>query len=114
MNAVSSLQSVLAPAQANMSGTQNTATRLLAQSIDHGAKGDAKSTFQDFAGGTFYKEMLKSLHKTHGKPAYFHGGQAEKIFQGQLDQQIGEDLAHSHGSQFTDSLYHAFANNSRT
>jgi hypothetical protein len=44
----------------------------------------------------------------HGKPAYFDGGQAEKMFQGQLDQQMAENLAHSHGGQFSDGLYQAF------
>ena len=58
-----------------------------------------KTNFQDFAAGTFYKEMLKSLRKMHGKPAYLYGGQAEKIFQGQMDQQVAENLAHSQGSQ---------------
>jgi Rod binding domain-containing protein len=83
-----------------------TANRLSAGS--HGQKGDVKTNFQDFVAGTFYKEMLKSLHKMHGKPAYLDGGEAEKIFQGQLDQQMAEDLAHSHGSSLTDGLYQAF------
>jgi Rod binding domain-containing protein len=76
-------------------------------------KGDLKSNFQDFVAGTFYKEMLKSLHKMHGKSAYFDGGQAEKIFQGQLDQQTAENLAHSRGSQLSDGLYQAFLQHQR-
>ncbi len=52
--------------------------------------------------------MLKSFRKMHGKPAYLDGGEAEKIFQGQLDQQVAEDLAHSHGSELSDGLYQAF------
>jgi Rod binding domain-containing protein len=79
----------------------------------HSGKGDVKSNFQDFVAGTFYKEMLKSLHKMHGKPAYLDGGQAEKIFQGQLDQQMAEDLAHSHGGQLSDGLYQAFLHHQR-
>jgi Rod binding domain-containing protein len=71
-------------------------------------KTDLKTNFQDFVAGTFYKEMLKSLNKMHGKPAYLDGGQAEKMFQGQLDQQMAENLARSHGSQFSDGLYQAF------
>ncbi len=76
-----------------------------------GGKGDLKSNFQDFVAGTFYKEILKSLNKMHGKPAYLDGGQAEKMFRGQLDQQVAEDLAQSHGSQFSDGLYQAFLQN---
>jgi peptidoglycan hydrolase FlgJ len=82
------------------------ANRLSGQS--RGGKGDLKTNFQDFTAGTFYKEMLKSLRKMHGKPAYLDGGEAEKIFQGQLDQQVAEDLAHSHGGQWSDGLYQAF------
>lgn len=54
-----------------------------------------KSTFQDFAAGTFYKEMLKSLRKMHNKPAYMYGGHAEEVFQGQMDQQVAETFAHA-------------------
>ena len=52
--------------------------------------------------------MLKSLHKMHGKPAYIYGGRAEEIFQGQMDQQIAEDMAHSKGSAISDPLYKGF------
>jgi Rod binding domain-containing protein len=108
----------IAPLQASASQYQDspdraaaTANRLSGSS--HGEKGDLKTNFQDFVAGTFYKEMLKSLHKMHGKAAYFDGGQAEKIFQGQLDQQMAEDLARSHGSQFSDGLYEAFLHHQR-
>jgi Rod binding domain-containing protein len=77
------------------------------------AGSQTRAAFQDFVAGTFYKEMLKSLHQMHGKPAYFHGGQAEKIFQGQLDQQLAEDLARGRGGDFADSLYQAFLQNGR-
>lgn len=89
------------------------ATRRSVGSLDSGSKADLKSTFQDFAAGTFYKEMMKSLHKMHRKPAYLHGGQTEDIFQGQLNQQLAEDLAHEHGGQFADSLYQAFLQTGR-
>ena len=67
-----------------------------------------REAFQDFVAGTFYMQMLKSMRKMHGKAAYFHGGQAEQIFQGQLDQQIAEDLARNQGSAFSDPLFAAF------
>lgn len=72
-----------------------------------------KEAFQDFVAGTFYKQMLKSLRKTHDKAPYFHGGQAEEVFQGQLDQQIAEDLARSEGAPFSDALYRVFQQNLR-
>ncbi len=67
-----------------------------------------QETFQDFVAGTFYKQMLKALRRTHGQPAYFHGGQAEKIFQSQLDQQVAENLARDHGAAFADPLFQSF------
>src|SRR5580704_10187451 len=69
-----------------------------------------KSTFQDFAAGTFYKEMMKSLRKMHNKPAYMYGGHAEEVFQGQMDQEIAESMAHSKGSQISDPLFKGFLN----
>ena len=65
-------------------------------------------TFQDFVAGTFYKQMFKALRRMHKKPAYLHGGQAEQMFQGQLDQQLAEDLAHNNGSAFSDPLFSVF------
>ena len=53
--------------------------------------------------------MLKALRQTQGQPAYFHGGQAEQIFQSQLDQQVAEDLARDHGAAFAEPLFSSFA-----
>jgi hypothetical protein len=111
MSSIAPLQSAALQNQDPTGRATAAASRLNGQ--PHGAKGDLKSGFQDFVAGTFYKEMLKSLHKMHGKPAYLDGGQAEKIFQGQLDQQMAEDLAHSHGGQLSDGLYEAFLQHHR-
>jgi Rod binding domain-containing protein len=106
MTAIASIQTSQLRSQNSVDAASSAASRLSGHS--HDSKGDVKSNFQDFAAGTFYKEMLKSLRKMHGKPAYLDGGQAQKIFEGQLDQQVAEDLAHSHGRQFADGLYQAF------
>jgi len=74
-----------------------------------GQEQDVKQAFQDFVAGTFYKQMLKSLRKSQQPPAYFNGGQAEKIFQGQMDQQIAEDLARNNGAAFADPLFQTFS-----
>ncbi len=74
----------------------------------------AKDAFQDFVAGTFYKMMLKSLRSAEQKPAYFHGGRAEEIFRGQLDQNIAEDLAKEHGAAFSDPLFQVFAQQIRS
>lgn len=77
--------------------------------------GDAKTreAFQQFVAGTFFQQMFKALRDTQQKPKYFHGGQAEEIFQGQLDQQLSEDLAKKHGDQFVGQLYDSFTHNAR-
>lgn len=67
-----------------------------------------REAFQDFVAGTFYGQMLKALRSTQSKPAYFHGGSAEDIFQGQFDQQIAGDLARHHGGSFAGPLFNSF------
>lgn len=68
-----------------------------------------RDKFQEFAAGTFYKQMLKALRSTQREPAYFHGGMGERMFQGQLDEQITDALAQSHGNSFADPLFAAYS-----
>lgn len=68
-----------------------------------------RETFDQFVGETFYGQMLSSMRKTLGKPAYFHGGRAEEIFQGQLDQVLGEQLAKASAKSFTDPMFELFS-----
>src|SRR3990172_10102476 len=70
-----------------------------------------REAFQSAVAGTFFKLMIKSMHKMHGKPAYFHGGQAEEMFQGQMDQVFSENFARSNGASLTDALYQAAVRN---
>jgi Rod binding domain-containing protein len=68
-----------------------------------------REKFQDFAAGTFYKEMLKSLRSGQKHSKYFYGKQAEEIFRGQFDQQIAEDMARQHGAAFANPLFEAYS-----
>lgn len=70
---------------------------------------EVKKVFQEFAAGTFYREMLGSLRKGTGKPAYFHGGYAEDVFRSEMDRHIADDLAAKHGEAFAGPLYENFA-----
>jgi len=70
---------------------------------------ELKEAFQKFVAGTFYKQMFKAMREGQNKPAYFHGGQAEEMFQSQLDQQISEDLATREGGGLSDTLFSAFS-----
>ena len=51
-------------------------------------------------GQTFYGQMLASMRKTQSKTPYFNGGRGEQVFQGQLDQQLAENMAKANGKQF--------------
>jgi tRNA A37 threonylcarbamoyltransferase TsaD len=73
-----------------------------------------RRAFQDFVGQTFYGQMLKAMRKTVGKAAYFNGGQAEKIFQQQLDQVLAEKLSDATAERFSGPMYELFCANRRT
>ena len=66
---------------------------------------ELQGAFQDFVGKSFYGEMLKSMRSTVGEPAYFHGGNAEKIFQQQLDHQIGDEMSNSNGGELSAAMF---------
>uniref|UniRef100_A0A7C4QRY2 Flagellar protein FlgJ N-terminal domain-containing protein n=1 Tax=Schlesneria paludicola TaxID=360056 RepID=A0A7C4QRY2_9PLAN len=69
---------------------------------------DLETTFRRLVGSVFYGQMLKSLRQTVGKPAYLHGGQAEEMFQAQLDQQLAETLSDRLGGPWLDRLFEQF------
>ena len=67
-----------------------------------------RETFDQAVGETLFAQMLKSMRKTVGKPAYFHGGRAEEAFQQQLDQVLAEKMAHSSASQLAGPMFELF------
>lgn len=67
-----------------------------------------RETFNSFVGQVFFGQLLKAMRKTVGKPAYFHGGRAEEIFQQQLDQILGEKLAEVSGEKFSEPMFELF------
>ena len=69
----------------------------------------AQDKFQEFVAGSFYKLMLKSLRSAQKPSKYFNGGQAEKVFQGQLDEQFTDKMAKKNGGAISAPLYPAFA-----
>jgi flagellar protein FlgJ len=70
---------------------------------------ELREAFNQFVGETFYGQMLSSMRKTLGKPAYFHGGRAEEIFQAQLDQTIGEHLAKANADELAGPMFKLFS-----
>jgi hypothetical protein len=66
---------------------------------------ELKKAFTDFAGQTFFGELVKQMRETLHKPAFFHGGMGEDIFQSQLDQIMVERMSQTSAKSFTDPMY---------
>jgi Rod binding domain-containing protein len=80
----------------------------IAQTKAVGNQDELEKTFQDFVGQTFFGQMIASMRATQEDAPYFHGGRAEKIFQGQLDQVLAEELSDSSAAQFSDPMFKLF------
>ncbi len=72
------------------------------------ASPELREAFTSFVGNTFYSQLLGSMRKTVEKPAYFHGGRAEEVFQGQLDQTLADDMTKASADQFTGPMFELF------
>ncbi|MCA9247287.1 MAG: rod-binding protein [Planctomycetales bacterium] len=84
--------------------------RLLAkgQELDQAATKDAeevRDAFVSFFGETFFSQMLKAMRSSVGKPAYFHGGRAEEVFQSQLDQTLTEEMTEASADKLGEPLF---------
>jgi peptidoglycan hydrolase FlgJ len=67
--------------------------------------GELHDKFTQFVGEAFFGQMMKAMRSTVGKPAYFYGGHAEEVFQGQLDQTMAEHLTKASASKFADPMF---------
>lgn len=70
--------------------------------------GKLEDKFQDFVAGTFYQSMIKAMRESQKPSKYFNGGQAEKIFQKQLDEQFAGEMAKASGKQLSGPLFDLF------
>jgi flagellar protein FlgJ len=66
---------------------------------------ELRQQFTQFVGEAFFGQMLKAMRATVGKPAYFHGGRAEEVFQGQLDQHLSEHLTETSAERFANPMF---------
>jgi flagellar protein FlgJ len=66
---------------------------------------ELKEAFTDFVGQTFFGELLKQMRAAVGKPAYFHGGFGEDVFQSQLDQILVERITDVSAATFSEPMY---------
>ncbi len=67
-----------------------------------------RQTFESTIGQTLFGQMLKSMRKSQGKPAYFHGGRGEEVFQQQLDQVLAEKMSQASASSFVGPMFELF------
>ena len=58
---------------------------------------EVRAAFQKAMGDTFYRQLLKTMRDSTSKAAYMHGGQAEDIFQAQLDEILIERMSEANG-----------------
>ena len=69
---------------------------------------ELREAFDTFVGQTFYGQLLKAMRSTVNKPAYFHGGRAEEVFQSQLDQLLIEEVSHASAERVSDPMFDLF------
>ena len=77
-------------------------------SPNDGRDEQVREAFHSFVGQTLFGQLLQAMRKTLGKPAYFHGGRAEEIFQQQLDQVLAEKIAETSADKFSEPMFELF------
>jgi Rod binding domain-containing protein len=90
------------------SSTSLTGAHALGGVADKNDPKKVRQAFDTFVGETFYGQMLKALRSTVDKPAYFHGGRAEEVFQAQFDQLVAQQLAKANAGSFTGPMFEQF------
>lgn len=97
--------SLTTPSYPSTYDSYESASARLGQKAEGAEDDKLRDALDQFVGETFYGMMLKSMRKTVGKPAYFHGGRAEEVFQQQLDQVLAEKLTAASSEQLTEPMY---------
>ena len=88
---------------------QHAMTHIQSEPSDHsGQTTPLREAFNEFVGQTFFAELIKSYRSTQQPSAYFHGGRAEQIFQGQLDQVLTEALSQRTADTIADPMFELF------
>jgi Rod binding domain-containing protein len=70
---------------------------------------ELRKTFDQFVGEAFYGQMMKSMRKTVGQAAYFHGGRGEEVFREHLDQILSQEMAKSNAADFSGAMFEQFS-----
>ena len=64
-----------------------------------------REVLHQFVGQTLFGQMLKQVRESQQKDPYFHGGNAEEIFQSQLDQVYIEKMSNTTGRSLSDAMF---------
>ena len=96
------------PPAASTSEHLETLGQRVAKQAENDQPSELREKFQDFVGQTFFAEMIKSLRSSQKGAAYFNGGRAEEIFQGQFDQLMTEHLSDASAKSIADPMFELF------
>lgn len=93
-----------------LASAETSKSKNAASALENNSKGspELKEAFNDFVGETFFSELIKAYRSTQQTSAYFNGGRAEEIFQGQFDQLMAEELSQSSADQIADPMFELF------
>jgi hypothetical protein len=70
---------------------------------------ELRKAFDAFVGQTFYGQMLQSMGKTVGKPAYMYGGRTEEVFREKLNEVMADKLSQASAETFTGPMFELFS-----
>ncbi|PHS03749.1 MAG: hypothetical protein COA78_17385 [Blastopirellula sp.] len=73
-----------------------------------GETGELREKFDEFVGQTLFGQMLKSMRSTQDKPAYFHGGRGEEVFQSELDHLLVQEMTKASAKEITGPMFEQF------
>lgn len=107
MNIPTSTQYTSAVSNATYESPQGLASQLTDDAVEEPS--ELREAFDNFVGQTFFQQMLSAMRKTVDKPAYFHGGRTEEVFQNQLDQVLSEHMTEAAAADFTDPLFELYS-----
>ena len=66
---------------------------------------EVQEKFRQFVGEMFFGQLFKAMRSAQQKPAYFHGGRAEEVFQSQLDQLMAEEMTAASAHEIADPMF---------
>ena len=64
-----------------------------------------RELLHQFIGQTLFGQMLKSMRATQEKNPYFHGGNAEEIYQSMLDMEFTDQMTQATSKTLSEPMY---------